>query len=73
MLQTAGSIQKKAFSGARIRIAVQKSGRLATQSMELLKLCGVELEPENRKLMQQSTGFPADILFVRDDDIPAYI
>lgn len=57
----------------RLRIAIQKSGRLTEKSMQLLKDCGIQLQNGNRKLLSPATNFPLEIYFLRDDDIPQYV
>lgn len=57
----------------RIRIAVQKSGRLQEQSIKLLKECGLSFSNGSSKLKTEAYNFPAEILYLRDDDIPQYI
>ena len=56
-----------------LKIAVQKSGRLKEGSMELLKECGLRFINGNNQLKSQSTNFPVEIMFLRDDDIPEYV
>lgn len=57
----------------RLRLAIQKSGRLSTDSLELLKSCGIKVKAPKEKLLLHSENFPIDILFVRDDDIPQLV
>ena len=57
----------------RLRIALQKSGRLATESIKLLKTCGIKLTINEQRLIAHSDNLPIDILRVRDDDIPGLI
>ncbi len=57
----------------RLKIAVQKSGRLYEGSMQLLKECGVEVSNGNNQLRIVSGNFPVEIFFLRDDDIPEYV
>lgn len=57
----------------KIRIAVQKSGRLQEQSVSLLKECGLAFSNGPNRLKTESYNFPAEILFLRDDDIPQYV
>ncbi len=57
----------------RLRIAVQKSGRLNEGSMKLLKAIGVKLSIRDRLLIAHSTNLPIDLLRVRDDDIPGLV
>ncbi len=56
-----------------LKIAVQKSGRLYEHSLQLLKECGIELNNGNRQLKATSIGFPVEVYFLRDDDIPQYV
>ena len=53
-----------------LRIAVQAKGRLNEQSMDLLKEAGVTVSQEKRKFLMRAADFPAEIIFLRDDDIP---
>ena len=54
----------------RLRIAVQKSGRLTDLSLDLLSRCGLKLSRGKDQLMCYGENMPLDVLFVRDDDIP---
>jgi ATP phosphoribosyltransferase len=54
----------------RLKLAVQKSGRLTENSLELLKNCGLKLSRGRDQLMGFGENMPLDVLFVRDDDIP---
>ncbi|MDA9842257.1 ATP phosphoribosyltransferase [Gammaproteobacteria bacterium] len=54
----------------RLTIALQKSGRLSTESQKVLTKSGVKFQTRDNKLLIKSNTFPIDILFVRDDDIP---
>jgi ATP phosphoribosyltransferase len=56
-----------------LRIAIQKSGRLSESSLELIKECGIDFNNGTGKLKSEATNFPAEILFLRDDDIPGYV
>ena len=58
---------------SKLRIAIQKSGRLSEKSLELLKSCGIKLSNGERKLKTESDNFPIEVLFLRDDDIPQYV
>ena len=53
-----------------LRIAVQSKGRLFEETMELLQEAGVKLNNIKRTLLVPAKGFPVEILFLRDDDIP---
>jgi ATP phosphoribosyltransferase len=56
-----------------LRIAVQKSGRLSEDSLKLIKECGIRFDNGAGKLKTEASNFPAEILFLRDDDIPGYV
>lgn len=57
----------------RLRIAIQKSGRLSDDSIALLKAIGIKLQIRDRLLIAHSTNQPIDLLLVRDDDIPGLV
>jgi len=57
----------------RIRIAVQKSGRLSESSLKLIRECGIHFNNGKGRLKAVSHNFPAEFLFLRDDDIPGYV
>ena len=57
----------------RLKIAVQKSGRLSEKSLGLISEAGIKLNNGDRKLISPSSNFPIEILFLRDDDIPQYV
>jgi len=54
----------------RLRVAIQKSGRLSDHSQDILKHCGLKFARSNDKLFWYGQDFPVDLLLVRDDDIP---
>src|SRR5579871_6453448 len=54
----------------RLKIAVQKSGRLTDPSLDILARCGLKLSRGKDQLMGYGENMPLDVLFVRDDDIP---
>lgn len=56
-----------------LRIAIQKSGRLSEDSLTLFKECGIQFASGTGKLTARSSNFPAEFLFLRDDDIPGYV
>jgi len=58
---------------ALLKIAVQKSGRLYEGSMKLLKECGIAVSNGHNQLKVTASNFPAEIFFLRDDDIPEYV
>src|SRR5689334_23827842 len=57
----------------RLKIAIQKSGRLFDDSLRLLKDCGIDLKNGINKLKTEADNFPMEIYFLRDDDIPQYV
>ncbi len=54
----------------RLKLAVQKSGRLTDPSLDMLGRCGLKLSRGKDQLMGFGENMPLDVLFVRDDDIP---
>lgn len=58
---------------SKLKIAVQKSGRLNEKSISLLEECGIKFLNGGGKLITKSSNFPIEILFLRDDDIPQYV
>ena len=57
----------------RLKIAVQKSGRLLEGSLALLKECDIKISNGKDQLKAQSRNFPLDIFYLRNSDIPQYI
>jgi len=57
----------------RLKIAIQKSGRLFDDSLKLLKDCGIDLKNGINKLKTEADNFPMEVFFLRDDDIPQYV
>lgn len=57
----------------RLKIAIQKSGRLTEDSQNLFNECSIEIQDGKRQLLAPSPNFPIDLLYLRDDDIPQYI
>ncbi len=57
----------------KLRIAIQKSGRLNDDSIRMLKECGIEFDNGLNKLKATAFNFPLEVLFLRDDDIPEYV
>ena len=58
---------------SRVKIAIQKNGRLSNESLSILKKCGIEFSDSNNKLFIKSTNMHIDLLMVRDDDIPRLV
>lgn len=57
----------------RLKIAIQKKGRLSENSHKLLQECGIKFSNGTDVLKTCASNFPVDILFLRDDDIPQYV
>ena len=53
-----------------LRIAIQAKGRLNEDSMKLLEDAGINVAASKRKLVARASGFPIEVLYLRDDDIP---
>ncbi len=54
-------------------LAIQKSGRLSEGSLALLKKCGIKIQNGTNHLKASVRGFPMELIFLRDDDIPQYV
>lgn len=54
----------------RLKVAIQKSGRLTDQSLDLLSRCGLKYSRGKDQLVCYGENMPLDVLLVRDDDIP---
>ena len=61
------------LSDRRVKIAVQKSGRLTDQSLDLLERCGLTFTKSKNQLFCYGKNMPVDLLLVRDDDIPGLV
>jgi ATP phosphoribosyltransferase len=64
---------KKQNDMTRLKIAIQKSGRLHDDSLALLKECGIAINNGNDQLMAQASNFPLEVLFLRNSDVPRYV
>ena len=56
-----------------LKIAIQKSGRLNEDSIQILKDCGISINNGNDQLKAEASNFPLEILFLRNSDIPQYL
>jgi len=56
-----------------LKLAIQKEGRLNTESLELLKKCGLKIENGSDQLKVAVSNFPLELLFLRNSDIPRYL
>ena len=59
--------------GDKLKLAIQKSGRLHDDSIRLLKECGIDISNGVNKLKAEASNFPIEVYFLRDDDIPQYV
>ena len=57
----------------RLRIALQKSGRLSEDSFDLLQKAGLKVRVRSQRLVALAENFPVEVLLVRDDDIPGLV
>jgi len=57
----------------KIKIAVQKSGRLNQDSLRLLKECGISIDNGKDQLKASASNFPLEVLYLRNGDIPQYL
>ena len=57
----------------KIRIAIQKSGRLNTDSLQLLKDCGIAIDNGKGQLKAVAHNFPIEVFYLRNGDIPQYL
>ncbi len=57
----------------KLKLAIQKSGRLHDDSLKLLKECGIDISNGGNKLKSEAANFPLEVFFLRDDDIPQYV
>jgi ATP phosphoribosyltransferase len=73
LYQNEGNRIMSLSNNGNLKLAIQKKGRLTEKSIELLKLCGVEIDNFSERLVVPAYNFPLEILFLRDDDIPEYV
>jgi len=58
---------------SKLKLAIQKSGRLQEESLKLLKECGIIIENGKDQLKIDVPNFPLEILYLRNSDIPQYL
>jgi len=58
---------------SKLKIAIQKSGRLNQDSLQLLKDCGIKVNNGKDQLKVSDANFPIEILYLRNSDIPQYL
>ncbi len=56
-----------------LKIAIQKSGRLNEDSIQILKDCGISINNGNDQLKTTASNFPLEVYFLRNSDIPQYL
>lgn len=61
------------LNNEKLKLAIQKDGRLTQDSLSFLRLSGLEFESGSPRLFTYCRNFPLEILYVRDDDIPDYV
>ena len=57
----------------KLRIAIQKSGRLNQDSLQLLKNCGISIDNGKDQLKADASNFPLEVFYLRNGDIPQYL
>tara|TARA_Y100000780_G_scaffold224671_1_gene236313 strand:+ start:554 stop:1414 length:861 start_codon:yes stop_codon:yes gene_type:complete len=57
----------------KIRIAIQKSGRLNEDSLQILKDCGISIDNGRDQLKANAANFPLEVFYLRNGDIPQYL
>ena len=57
----------------KLKVAIQKSGRLSEDSLALFKESGIKFGNGQRKLRTLASNFPVEFLFLRNSDIPGYV
>lgn len=67
------NVNSLSANGIKIKVAIQKSGRLSEDSLKLLKDCGIDLRNVKDRLRTEADNFPLEVFFLRDDDIPQYV
>ncbi len=67
------NLESSKLPSHRLRLAIQKSGRLTEKSLALFLQCGLDFDLRKDRLVNECKNFPIDLMLVRDDDIPEYI
>jgi ATP phosphoribosyltransferase len=66
-------LEHKTKKMSKIKIAVQKAGRLNEDSLQLLKECGISIDNGKDQLKASASNFPLEVLYLRNGDIPQYL
>jgi len=61
------------INNKKLKLAVQKEGRLTEETLEFLRKSGLEFESYKQRLLSSCRNFPLEIVYVRDNDIPDYV
>jgi ATP phosphoribosyltransferase len=61
------------MNNQKLRIAIQKSGRLNEDSLKILKEAGISIDNGKEQLKAVSRNFPLEVLYLRNGDIPQYL
>jgi ATP phosphoribosyltransferase len=72
-IMTQTNVNSAMQDSGKLKLAIQKSGRLHDDSIRLLKECGIDISNGVNKLKAEATNFPIEVYFLRDDDIPQYV
>ena len=72
-MSTCTACQSNTKDQKRLRIAIQKSGRLTDETEKLFKSSGIKIAENRDHLLAHAENLPIDILRVRDDDIPGLV
>lgn len=68
-----GLLRHKKEQMSKLKIAIQKSGRLNEDSLKILKECGISIDNGIDQLKASASNFPLEVLFLRNSDIPQYL
>lgn len=72
-LDSKQSLLSRKLESKKLKLAIQKEGRLTNETFEFLRKSGLEFESYKQSLFSICRNFPVEILYVRDDDIPDYV
>lgn len=72
-LTTAVGLFYCSYMNIKLKLAIQKTGRLNDDSLRMLNECGIDIINGGNKLKTEALNFPLEVFFLRDDDIPQYV
>ena len=58
---------------SKLKIAIQKSGRLQEDSLRMLRDCGIKVDNGRDQLRVEASNFPLELYYLRNSDIPQYV